>query len=809
MKQFFLVLKVVASNWKKAKGQLIFTILGIAIASTLWSSIDIVNNQTIKAQKQSIDLLKSAFKPIIIDRELPYVSQGDYLNLRLNGWIVNPVIRAPLEGSDIIIIGIDLLADRKKITLSQNNGSFGNFLELQASGNDLLFGSGKTFEKLKDRLSNFVRVENDQLPSDTLIGDISSIQSLLKMEGKFTYLEYINRSLNSPDTLSPKNLILIDDDSAGEFEFISESFTFNIRAFGFLSFFVGMFIVYSSVSMAYDQRNLTIKILKTIGVQRALINLCLAGELFLIALFSGSLGAFGGFLLAKELLPDINDTISTLYNSPVNGDIDLSLYWFFVSVLVAILGTLLACSRAILKIDNLKPLAFINDEFINYRRIYTRKKYSIFISTVLIIFTCASYYFSMSSSIKIASFLFLGSTIVIGCVILPLFIKLFLLFATTKLPKRFALSFWILKDTEKFGTLLFTGFIAFFLALSINVGVHGMVTSFKSTFVDWLENRIFADYYINITNELQLNEIKAVLKKYDGAIYPIIKNEGIYNNKPVEIYGFKPNTIYEENWPLLETTENAWERIRNGEIIFVSEQLSIRENIKPGDFLELELDNKKLYVQVGGTYADYGNSHNQLMMQFKLYKTFFSSQIPSTIAVKLDDTNRLNFFNELLSNIGILSEAIIDPQQVRKISLEIFDNTFKISFQLALITLLVASFTLYTNLISINKLRKKDLLPVYLMGFSAKQVIALEILKIFILTNVVSFLSIGMGLIITLILSEIINPNFFGWRIPTQAFPDYWLQIWIIATVASTLSTLLSLRKSNVKLPSSFDVRNI
>ena len=538
MKQFLLVLKVVASNWKKAKGQLILTILGIAIASTLWSSIDIVNNQTIKAQKRSIDLLKSAFKPIIIDRELPYVSQGDYLNLRLNGWIVNPVIRAPLEGSDITIIGIDFLADRKKIALSQDNGSFGNFLELQASGNNIIFGSGKTFEKLKDRLSNFVRIENDQLPPDTLIGDISSIQRLLKMEGKFTYLEYINRSLNSHNTLSQKNLILIDDNSAGEFEFISESFTFNIRAFGFLSFFVGMFIVYTSVSMAYDQRNLTVKILKTIGVQRTLINLCLAGELFLIALFSGSLGAFGGFLLAKELLPDINDTISTLYNSPVDGDIDLSFNWFFVSVLVAILGTLLACSRAILKIDNLKPLAFINQS-----KIYTRKKYPIFISTVLIIFTCASYYSSISSSIKIASFLFLGSTIVIGCVILPLFIKLFLLFATTKLPKRFALCFWILKDTEKFGTLLFTGFIAFFLALSINVGVHGMVTSFKSTFVDWLENRIFADYYINIANELQLNEIKAVLKKYDGAIYPIIKNEGMYNNKPVEIYGQVKNQL--------------------------------------------------------------------------------------------------------------------------------------------------------------------------------------------------------------------------------------------------------------------------
>ena len=81
MTQFFLILKVIVANWKKTKGQLIFTILGIAIASTLWSSIEIVNTQTINAQKRSIDLLQTAFKPIIIDRELPYVSHNDYVRL--------------------------------------------------------------------------------------------------------------------------------------------------------------------------------------------------------------------------------------------------------------------------------------------------------------------------------------------------------------------------------------------------------------------------------------------------------------------------------------------------------------------------------------------------------------------------------------------------------------------------------------------------------------------------------------------------------------------------------------------------------
>ena len=221
--------------------------------------------------------------------------------------------------------------------------------------------------------------------------------------------------------------------------------------------------------------------------------------------------------------------------------------------------------------------------------------------------------------------------------------------------------------------------------------------------------------------------------------------------------------------------------------------------------MELEINDKKIRIQVGGIYADYGNPNNQLMMQLKLFKTFFSSQIPSTIAVKLDETDRLNFFNELSSKIVINSETIINPQQVRKISLGIFDNTFKISFQLALITLFVAAFTLYTNLISINKLRKKDLLPIYLIGFSVNQVIRLELLKIFILTNMVCFLSIGMGVIIAFILSEVINPNFFGWRIPIQVFPKYWLQIWIIATLASVFSTILSFRMSNVKTQSNFD----
>ena len=99
MKQFLLILKV-TGKLEKGKRAANFHHIGYNNSFHLWSSIDIVNNQTIKAQKRSIELT-IRFKPIIIDRELPYVSQVDFVQF-IDGWLINPVI-ANLSNSDTIM----------------------------------------------------------------------------------------------------------------------------------------------------------------------------------------------------------------------------------------------------------------------------------------------------------------------------------------------------------------------------------------------------------------------------------------------------------------------------------------------------------------------------------------------------------------------------------------------------------------------------------------------------------------------------------------------------------------------------------
>ena len=157
---------------------------------------------------------------------------------------------------------------------------------------------------------------NEEIPFGKALGDISSAQRLLNLNKKFSYLVLTDSMPRNKTKLPSNNLIMIDDTSAKEFQSISDSFNFNLRAFGFLSFCVGMFIVFTSVKMAFSQRIDCIKSLKLIGINNSKLGACLIVELLIIAIIAGSFGALTGLLLAQSLLPGVNTTLDTLYESP-------------------------------------------------------------------------------------------------------------------------------------------------------------------------------------------------------------------------------------------------------------------------------------------------------------------------------------------------------------------------------------------------------------------------------------------------------------------------------------------------------------
>ena len=179
----------------------------------------------------------------------------------------------------------------------------------------------------------------------------------------------------------------------------------------------------------------------------------------------------------------------------------------------------------------------------------------------------------------ISGFAVLAALMLGAALILPMFLELML-----SLGQRYArspVSVWFWADSRQQLSGLSLALMALLLALSVNVGVSTMVESFSRTFLVWLDGRLAADVYLNAANDNQAHEIKAWLRERPEveAILPGGRADTQLAGAPIEVLGLPDHAIYRDNWPLLQSADNAWVKLRPGNAALVSEQLARRLNL--------------------------------------------------------------------------------------------------------------------------------------------------------------------------------------------------------------------------------------
>ena len=152
-----------------------------------------------------------------------------------------------------------------------------------------------------------------------------------------------------------------------------------------------------------------------------------------------------------------------------------------------------------------------------------------------------------------------------------------------------AVAVWFWADARQQLSGLSLALMALLLALAVNVGVSTMVETFSRTFISWLDGRLAADVYLNATDNTQAAEIGAWLRQRPEveAIMPSGRAEAQLAGAPIEILGLPDQAIYRDRWPLLQSTANAWLRLRAGDTGLISEQLARRLKLAIGDTVEV------------------------------------------------------------------------------------------------------------------------------------------------------------------------------------------------------------------------------
>ena len=762
-------LSALLSHWRRNPVQLFAYLAGLALATALWSGVQAINAEARASYDAAATKLGEGQYDLLIPRQGDRIPQEDYISLRRSGWLVSPVIVGPLD--DVRLVGIDL------VTSATGLGA-GNVTSVPpALASETLLANEDTAQKL----GPLVNVTVDAgIAQGMAVGDIGLVQRLLGRDDLSRLVLLPDQSLGQPDlSVIVPSLRIQQAQQVTSISQLTNSFHLNLTAFGLLSFAVGLFIVHSTIGLAFEQRRGMIRTLRSLGVPLRILVTLIAIEMLTLAAIGAGFGIVLGYLIAAFLLPDVAATLRGLYGAEISGTLELRASWWVSGLLLALVGTAAAHSSRIWQIAKMPRLASVRPRA---WVIATASRFRLQ-SIIAVLLLSATILLGLFVKGLVAGFALLGCLLIGAALALPALAAsiLTLLQRYTTAP----VWTWFWADTRQQLPGLSLALMALLLAVSANIGVSTMVSSFRLTFVSFLDQRLAPELFVQVKTKDQSIALAAFLDLHKIEVLPLSKTQVSITNKPVALYGVRVGPTYRNNWVFLDETDGAWDLVARDTAVVVNEQLARRAGIWVGDLVQVAPD---LALPIAAIVGDYGNPQGQVIVSENLFQNLHPDLYPSQFGIRTTEAPSLRA--QLVNTADIDNNAIIDQASIKALSLEVFERTFVVTAALSILTLGVASFAILMSLLTLADLRVPQLAPVWALGLTRQRLGWLELLRAVLLAAIVVVCAIPLGLTLAWVLLTIINVEAFGWQLPMYLFPLEYVQLGGFALVAAFLAAM-------------------
>jgi putative ABC transport system permease protein len=803
VKRAIWILGVLASHWRRHPMQLATLLIGLISATALWSGVQALNQQARVSYDRAAATFGGARTAMLVGRENAAFSQQLFVDLRRAGWPVSPVLegRVQIGGRSLRLLGIEPVTLPAEVGNTPAIGRAGLQSFVMPPGETLV--APETLSDLKLNEGAMPTIGGAitmpplkiaaQLVPGVLVVDIGIAQRLLKMPDRISRLLIGKAKGNRAplEAVVSDKLRLVEPDAESDLERLTDSFHLNLTAFGLLSFLVGLFIVNSAIGLAFEQRLPMLRTLRACGVSSRMLNTVLLVELVSLALAAGLIGLVCGYLIAAALLPDVAASLRGLYGAQIPGQLTLKPAWWIAGLAISVFGALAAAATSLAKAIRLPVLAAAQPYAWQQAQQRWLKLQG---ALALIVFAAAAGFLWFGDSL-ISGFAVLAALLLGAALGLPVVLG-FVLYAGQRSTRR-PLAAWFWADSRQQLSGLSLALMALLLALAVNVGVSTMVESFSKTFTGWLDGRLAADVYLNASDDTQAAEIKAWLRQRPEveAILPGGRADVQIDGWPIEILGFADHATYRDRWPLLQSSADVWDRVRNGDAALISEQFARRLKLGLGDRLQVPTQAGNWPLKVAGIYADYGNPKGQIGVNIDALLRYFP-EIPQTrFGLRVAPTSAPGLIADIQKKFGLDSRNLADQATLKAESTRIFNRTFAVTAALNAFTLGVAGVALLTSLLTLSNSRLPQLAPLWAIGITRRRLAVIELLKTMSVALITALLALPLGLLVAWCLIAIVNVKAFGWRLPFHVFPLHLIELLGVSMLAALLAALLPVLK--------------
>lgn len=808
------------------------SVLGIAMGVAIVVSIDIANFSSSTAFNLSLNAVAGK-----ATHQITGTSEGipdslySYLRITKGFRNIAPVIETYLSIQNtndsakriFKLLGIDPFAERPfRDYLSQTEVSVeGGLKEFLTVPNSVIL-SKESLIKLNKRTGDSMRVlingmektvfingiikEDDQNKSaleNLIITDISSAQILTERSSRLDYIDLIIKNESEEKlikSLLPEGFQLQKSRSRSETaEQMLEAFNINLTSLSLLALIVGLFLIYNTMTFSVVQRKVLIATFRSIGVTSGEVSKMILLE----AMITGIIGTLAGFaaayFISKYLLIYISQTINDLYFVVSVREIYISPAIILKGLSLGILATIISAIKPSREASEVHPRsAMIRSE---QESSLIKKVPGMSIAGIMFVITGAVILFFPSKNIWLSYFGILP--VIIGFALLtPVIIILTEKIFSPVYKKLFGItgkiaSGSIIQNISR----TYIAIAALALAVAATVGVGTMISSFRSTVVEWLEARLNADIFISAPSLISRRNDAVLPEEILTKIRSLDEVKDVNFYREIEIsqddkrYHLIASGISKRSYSGFKFKEGdpveAWKKFEEGEL-FLSEPFAYKYDLAAGSVLRLKTDKGMHDFKVAGIYYDYASDQGLITIQYGHFKEYWNAKGLSGISAFVKEGKSIDSLKDKIQSLETNGQQLVVRtfRFLLDSSIEIFDRTFLIAKVMQILSVIVAFIGILSSLMSMQLERKRELGILRANGLLPSQLFKIVNLQTILMGFTAGIIALPLGNILAAILVYIINKRSFGWTMQFEILPGIMIEAMILSLGAAVLAGL-------------------
>jgi len=795
------------------------TILGVAFGVAIFVAIRVTNLSTLRAFAETVDAVSGRTQLHIVG-EVAGIAQSLYPRVRSMPGLAAavPVVTGyaaadAWEGELLLVLGIDATLDRHvrdyRIVASEDLDRESLQLlfdpttlfasETFARRHGLGLGSSLTLVTPRGRSEYVIRgllaAEGPALAlgGNFLVMDLSAAQLAFQKAGTLDRIDVALQAGVAADVmqqtlqarLGPGVKVERPAFRNAAVEKMLRSFQVNLTALSMIALFVGMFVIYNTLSSAVVERRKDIAILRAVGAARGAIASVFLVEGLLVGAVGTLVGIPLGLLLSRLTLHIVSQTLVTLFLVVAIERLLITPNIVITSLGIGLGASLVSVAIPIREATRVQPVdGLALAQYQQRPRRSPTRLFAPWMAWLLVgyLLTWLQPVWDIPLFGYLSAFAVLcGFSLLMPAAILGLTWMLRpVMFALFRAEGEVAVENLqsALGRSAVAAASLMTG-----VAMVVSVAI--MISSFKRTVYTWVDQTVQGDLIVSAADPAsgvalvslpeslarELTTIEGVLEvdALRSLSIPYQDRQVILNVADIDV--FARHTEY----PFLEgDRDEVFAEVISQDSIIASENFRYRFGVQRGDHVTLPTPEGPRAFRVAGVSLDYSSDQGTMVMHWATFRKYWTEHAVDTIGVYLrPGVSRESVGAEIKQRFGRAHRLFVFSNRDFKEEIyRLIDQSFVITYALEIIAIAVGLMGIATALYTSVLERQRETSVLRALGAFRHQIRKIIMLE----SGLLGLLGVGVGSLcgacLSLILVYIINRQSFGWTL-RLTFPTW------------------------------------